>query len=301
MKTRLLIYIWTIVALFLARASAAEITLVSEDRRATASAFVFAGEDFDDESYSEVATEGQPFDVALDAEAALEEATAAAAASQSSEISKTYIRADGSMNATAEVFVPGASAYGTGQSNVAIRFVVTEPTPFVLTGFIEGEGIGTMTVQLSRPFDTVAWYSATDERIELNQEGVLEADTYDINITSMATGSVSSPGDAQQGSGLYDVLFLLAESAGVGEPALAAVRAYPNPFRMSTRLEVPSGARELRILDAQGRLVRGLAASSPSVHFDGRDAVGAPLPKGVYWVKPVGADDAAAIKLVRLQ
>jgi hypothetical protein len=298
-KAKLLIYILIAAALLQVHASAAEIILVGQDRRAAASAFSALGEVFDQEQFSDVAPDKGPFETALDAAALIEGAAATASATQASEIAGSYVRADGTITAAAEVSVEGATSYGAGQSNVAVRFTITEPTFFSLTGFIEGEGNATMTVQLSRPYDTVAWYSVTDERIDIDQEGMLEADTYDINITCSAVGAAFDPGN-QRGAGRYDTILLLGESASVAELPLSSVQAFPNPFGMSTRLMLPEGVRDLRILDAQGRLVRDLAATSSSVLFDGRDGSGVPLARGVYWVKPVGTTERPAVKLVRV-
>jgi hypothetical protein len=300
MKTRLLVSVLIVSGIFQARLTAAQIIVVGEDRRASASAFVSSGKDFDQEQHSEVAPDAGPFDVSLFADAAITDATASASANQISVIATSFVRAEGTATGVAEVFVEDATAYGASQSNVAIRFVLAQPAAFSLVGFIEGEANATITVQLSRPFETVAWYSATDERIDLNQDGALEADTYDLNVTCTAVAAVFSPGAAQQGTGRYDVLMALGQSTDAPVLAAPSVRAFPNPFRESTRLTIPDGTREVRIVDARGRLVRTLSASS-SVLFDGRDAGGRPLASGVYWVTLIGAEDPQAVKLVRLR
>jgi hypothetical protein len=300
MNTRLLVTALLGAATLHAATSAAQMILVGQDRRAAASAFVTSGEDFDQEQHFEVAPDAGPFDVSLFADALVPDGSATATATQISAISTAFIRAEGTATGVAEVLVEDATAYAASQSNVAIRFLLTQPAAFSLSGFLEGENNGILTVQLSRPFETVAWHSVSGERIDLNQEGALEPDTYDLNITTTALGQSFSPEGPQQGALSYDVLFALGQSTDAPVLASPEVRAYPNPFRENTRLTIPDGTLEVRILDARGRVVRTLAASR-TVLFDGRDETGRPLASGVYWVSPVGASGADAIRLVRLR
>jgi hypothetical protein len=262
MKTRLLLTLMFVAAMLQARSSTAQMIIVGEDRRASASALVAEGGETDHEQHSEVAPDTGAFDVSLFADAALPEADASATATQISSFAGSFVQAEGAAHGTAEVFAEEASAYGSSQSNVAIRFMLTQPSAFSLLGFIEGEGNVTMTVQLSRPFETVAWASATDERIDLNLDGALEADTYDLNVTCGAVGSVSALGESQQGLGRHNVRLVFGQSTDAPVLAARPVRAFPNPFRESTRLAIPEGTREVRILDARGRVVRTLAASA---------------------------------------
>jgi hypothetical protein len=130
----------------------------------------------------------------------------------------------------------------------------------------------------------------------------MEPGTYDINITCSGTAVAGAGETSEQTSAAYDVLFLLTPSTDVATvpPASAALHAFPNPFRASTRLSIPEGVREVNVVDASGRLVRTLSAS-PFVLFDGRDDAGRPLASGVYWVKAVGEPDVDAVKVVRLR
>jgi hypothetical protein len=107
------------------------------------------------------------------------------------------------------------------------------------------------------------------------------------------------------------IKFTTASPTGVAEyrPAATApsVRAWPNPFSGSTtiRLSGPSlltPSSSLLVLDASGRLVRTLSASSAergasSVTWDGRNQSGARVEPGVYFVKR-GNSPGSGLKLV---
>ncbi len=82
----------------------------------------------------------------------------------------------------------------------------------------------------------------------------------------------------------------------------ASLSAWPNPFRMSTRIAVPSSATAIDITDATGRLVRRLVVrpGDLSVSWDGRDASAAALPAGVYFAKIVGGSGTTRPITVRL-
>jgi hypothetical protein len=72
-----------------------------------------------------------------------------------------------------------------------------------------------------------------------------------------------------------------------GAPAVAAPRAYPNPF--SDRLHVETSTRaSVAVYDVRGALVArlGTAGAGPSqrVTWDGRDAGGRRAPQGVYFI-----------------
>jgi hypothetical protein len=135
---------------------AAQILVVGQDRRVAASAFVVAGGDSDDDQRTEVAPDTGPFDVSIFVEAVLPEASASATGEQTSSIDAVSVRAEGL--ATGEALtVDDAIAYAFAQSNVALRFAVDEMTDYTLDGFVEATENATGTVQLSRPFETIAW------------------------------------------------------------------------------------------------------------------------------------------------
>jgi hypothetical protein len=78
----------------------------------------------------------------------------------------------------------------------------------------------------------------------------------------------------------------------------------PNPFRSSTVLHLTTGpldhsATHLRIYDAQGRLVRTLAASQAGqIIWNGSDDAGRLLPSGTYLVRCDAAGEHATKRLV---
>jgi len=286
-------------------ASNAGLVVVSEARRAATSAFAASGAATDNEDHFEVAPPGAPFDISLFADATIPVGGATATATQTSTIHATSVRASGSAAGDSEVLVDDATAYGIAQSSVAVRFTLAEPAEFAIAGFLDTEGGAVLNVAVSRPFETLVWVVADDEHVALDQQGVLEPGEYDLNVSCTANGASFSVGQIGHAAAQYDVHFLLDGATDVPVVVSAApVRAYPNPFRASTRLAVPAGTHAIRILDARGRVVRTLAAGSGALVFDGRDAAGQPLPGGVYWAAPLGADGRRvdeAVKLVRLR
>lgn len=283
----------------LARSAAAEIVVVNEDRRAAASALVSSPQDFDEEQYTEVAPDPGPFDVSLFADAVIADGSALATATQVSSITPLSMSAEGTVTGATEIANFNTIAYGFGQSNIAIRFTLTKETDFAIVGFLEAAEGGHASVQLSRPFQTVVYSSASNELLALDHSGTLEADTYDLNVTTSANGSAASPGTLG-GSASYDVRFLLAGATDAPVVSAPALRAWPNPFRDNVHLALPAGTERVRILDASGRVVRTLAGNGQLL-FDGRDAAGQSLSSGVYWVQPVGAPARDILKVVRLR
>ena len=279
---------------------AAQIMVIGQDRRASTSVLVVGGGESDFDQASEVAPDAGPFDVAFSTDAFIALASASAATEQHSEIAAQSITASGRITGSASAD-EGATAYSFSESNLAIRFTLGQPSYYTLQGTIESDGSSGSTLQLSRPFQTVAFYSADSGVLPLAQTGLLEADTYDINITCNGGANVAAPDGLVTSEAAYDILFLLSQSTDA--PAIAesatALRAFPNPFRASTRLTVPDGVREVRVVDTSGRLVRTLTGS-PAVVFDGRDDTGRPLAAGVYWMQPIGTTHVGAVKVVRL-
>ncbi len=282
-------------------ASHADLVVVSETRRAATTAFAFSATDTDNEDRFAVAPPAAPFDVSLFADAALPEGGATATATQTSSLDASSVRAAGSVTGDSQVLVAGATAYGIAQSNVAVRFTLAEPAEFAVTGFLDAEGDAVLNVALSRPFETLVWVTAQDGDTALDESGVLEAGEYDLNVSCTANGTSFAVDEIGHAAAEYEVHLVL--GGATDAPVLASdapVRAAPNPFRTSTRLTVPAGTSGLRILDARGRIVRALDVASTTPVFDGRDAAGRPLPGGVYWAAPVGADGLQAREAVRL-
>jgi aminopeptidase N len=81
-----------------------------------------------------------------------------------------------------------------------------------------------------------------------------------------------------------------------------SLQAFPNPFRSSTRFEVPmdTQAHAIEIIDVQGRRVREILLQEGTgwVNWDGQDDSGHPTPAGVYFARLEGG--APALRLIRL-
>ena len=96
-----------------------------------------------------------------------------------------------------------------------------------------------------------------------------------------------------------------------GAPGLSAlaVRATPNPLVAGTELRFTlpaAGAVEFTVVDVAGRVRRTLAtgalgAGEHRIAFDGRDARGEALPRGVYLVRAQAGADRAETRLVVLR
>jgi hypothetical protein len=89
----------------------------------------------------------------------------------------------------------------------------------------------------------------------------------------------------------------------------ASLSAWPNPFNPSTALSLrlaAAGPARLSIHDARGRAVRVLAdaefpAGESLLHWDGRDATGAPMPTGLYFARVSTAGSPLTHKLLLLK
>jgi aminopeptidase N len=96
----------------------------------------------------------------------------------------------------------------------------------------------------------------------------------------------------------------LGDKTGVTEvtPPPARLRAWPNPFHDSVRIQETGAAgalTEVEIFDVQGRRVRTLRDSGLSgLAWDGRSDAGRSLPPGVYFVRRT--EGGAATRVVRL-
>ncbi|MEZ4655484.1 MAG: FlgD immunoglobulin-like domain containing protein [Candidatus Eisenbacteria bacterium] len=84
-----------------------------------------------------------------------------------------------------------------------------------------------------------------------------------------------------------------ADAPGPGETTHgSALVVIPNPSASWIRVRGPSSSRsKLRIFDSAGRVLRELQRSSPDAawEWDGRDATGAAVPSGAYYLRVDGA------------
>lgn len=98
------------------------------------------------------------------------------------------------------------------------------------------------------------------------------------------------------------------DDGGPDAPPSPQIVAAPNPFTGGTTLRWspgpggapgPAGGRQLRVIDARGRLVRSIEAPGPGagvseIFWDGMTGPGVPAPAGVYFVRPPGRVGEAA-------
>ncbi|MEZ5063486.1 MAG: hypothetical protein R3B81_02075 [bacterium] len=292
---------WTaVLGLAVAQTSEATILIFGQDRRVQASTFVADGVDFDDDQATEVAPDTGPFDVQLDKASLIPTGAATVMANQDSEILGDTIRASGRVEAFSEANGENTVAYAFGGSNIALRFSIEHDTAYTLQGSVTGALNATATVALSRPFQTVAFFNGQNGYLEIDQQGVLEAGTYDLNVTCGASANTGPGESLAQAEVDYDVLLVFAQSTDAPVVASTRFAASPNPFRASTRLTLPGDLDEVRVFDAAGRLVRTLSGEGEVV-FDGRDSAGRPLASGVYWAQPRGEGAPEPLRLVHLR
>jgi hypothetical protein len=262
-------------------------------------AFVTNPIEFDSDSQSFSAPDATPFDATALVDVVIEGSAASGTGSQTSTIGPNDIVATGVLEVAAEVTVPENIAYASGSSNVALRFMVQNTTTYVLQGFVEELGNGSATVQFSRPFLTVEFFSASDGRTEFVETGSIEPGTYDFNITSssVVNASFEAPG---QGSAAYDIRLTLGSATGAPWIGTQTIAAFPNPFSDRTNLVVSDDVRAVRVIDLAGRVVRTLEGSG-SLVWDGRDDQGRALGSGVYWMRPEGVSSAEPLRVVRIR
>ncbi len=283
---------------FSATALASPILLVGQTRQVHSGAFVTNPIEFDSDAQTFTAPDPAPFDASAISEVAIEGGTASGTGTQVSTIGAHVIEGAGILETTAEVTVPDGSAYANGSSNVALRFMVQNATTYMLEGFVEASGNGYTTVQFSRPFLTVEFFSATDQRVEFVETGSIEPGTYDFNITSTSAVNASF-GAPAQGSGGYDIRLVLGSATGVPLVSSAALTVFPNPFSERTNLVLSDEVRSVRVIDLAGRVVRTIEGSGTLV-WDGRDDAGRQLGNGVYWMRPEGAA-SEPLRVVRVR
>ncbi|MFB3908581.1 MAG: T9SS type A sorting domain-containing protein [Candidatus Eisenbacteria bacterium] len=108
------------------------------------------------------------------------------------------------------------------------------------------------------------------------------------------------------------------DPASIADPGLAGaiagetagLRAFPNPFSAATELRfriAPGSAASVAIFDLQGRWIRGWDGVAPAggggtaqIDWDGSDAAGRAVPRGLYLVRIRSNGGTATGRLVRL-
>jgi hypothetical protein len=124
----------------------------------------------------------------------------------------------------------------------------------------------------------------------------LQGNRVEVAVVKLYEYEVAGPGGGGQGS-----------STGAGLLPRNVLTLSPNPFsgRVTVRYQLAKPAnRTLEVFDASGRIVRvlerGMTTSGMhSVQFDSRDARGARLSPGIYFVR-LRTDDLADTRKVIL-
>jgi hypothetical protein len=140
------------------------------------------------------------------------------------------------------------------------------------------------------------------------------AERYDSGLTAGVSFPTIRVAIAQNGFHCFDTVYGIdgaPQPAAVGDPAASAfmLRVGPNPFHGTAEIlfALPKdGAVELRVHDLAGREVRTLAAARfnagpHAIAWDGRDAHGARVPAGIYFVRLRTADRESRQTIVKLQ
>jgi hypothetical protein len=283
-----------------ATGGAATIQILSSARSVTTSAYAtddvieFSDADADTtlttEAYSETAAANLLFGPI----------TCDALATQTSAFAASAFHAEGTHSCFSED--TGTTGFGmaAGSSTFHVVFRLTESSDYELEGFVEGADLGFTTITFSGPGGTILSLTAGGNLLPVQKSGVLMPGDYDLNVNSYGSAH-GWPPFPSWASGAFEIHFAL--SSATDAPHLAshdALRAYPNPFTTATRIQVPDGARGVRVFDATGRLVRTFQGSA--FHdWDGRDEHGAATPAGVYFVRAEDSNTEASLKLVRVQ
>ncbi len=125
-----------------------------------------------------------------------------------------------------------------------------------------------------------------------------------------ASSGVEIGGPIDMGLPPYDIVMPAAATAVEAVPAHAVdLRAWPNPFNPSTRIQfnlAAASAVTLTVVDIQGREIRTLlaeyrSAGDQEAGWDGRDEAGRGMPSGVYFARLESGVGIEAIRLVLLK
>ena len=215
--------------------------------------------------------------------------TGSASSTQDSELLANGFLGTGSFQTTTEVTDPDGFADVFGRSIFNGYFDLDESTDFSLTGVLINGGAGTSTqMALFGPGGAVVNVMAFSGETEtVDATGTLTPGSYLVLVSAAGNAQEAPPELMTEASGEWEMTFALGTT--VDAPLAAASRAlrvFPNPASGSTTIALASPAADalVRVHDAAGRLVRTLRADAGTARWDTRDAVGRPLPSGVYFL-----------------
>lgn len=284
--------------------AASTLSVTAQSRAVVAEANASNGQgEFGHPSDSVTFLEPGYFGESVAADIAVSNGFSSAESEQESSMSEVSISASGSFFTESQSgYLEPGYANGHGDSRFLVYFTLTEASGYTLTGEISEGGQGSTQVELREP--GVGGSSLHLFVIPSNEEtwpfsvtGVLPAGTYSLSARAQGNSVYNEYNVTETASGAFDLLFLLDAATDAPVVASPQVLASPNPFRTSTRLQLPKGAVSASILDASGRLVLELLGTAT---WDGRDSLGRSVPSGVYFVRAEGVG-AEVTKVVRLK
>jgi hypothetical protein len=214
-----------------------------------------------------------------------------------------------------QVRIVGNNGYGT----LALRpeiYAATGVSPALAAADLDGDG-KTDLVRANADDSTVSvWPGNGDGTLGTRADYVVGATpltlaTADLDGDGDLDVVVGCNGDPQHVAVLRNLKVAAAVPPVDAPRRIALLAPRPNPARagVTLALELPAATTaSVRVVDAQGRTVRVLAADAPfaagraTLEWDGRDASGRPAGTGLYFVHLRTADgtaDARKLELVR--
>lgn len=279
---------------------ASGLTVISQLRRVEAAALATDDDTMDGQTNSAFAPDDGLFDAPVNAAATKGAAAGSASGIQRSSLSSFAIRGTGSHSSSAEVVSAPGSSFARGGSRLFVRFQLDQPSGYVLRGFVEAFDLGLTTAALRDGLQEIhALATSSDDHIDFEESGTLAAGIYELDIDTSGSSS-AFPFVPESSSGAFDVALILESALDAPQISSVSPVAFPNPFRSQTRIQIPSGARDVNVFDLRGRLVRSWNDAT-SVQWDGRDEAGLDLPAGVYFLRVDGLPGSNPTKIVRVR
>lgn len=174
---------------------------------------------------------------------------------------------------------------------------------YVLDSVYYGEVFG----QIRRIWVSTGWVGSTPEDVHYYAEGIGEFYSRAVFLSPENHGETNLRGAIIDGV-QYGATLSLEDRSSVASRHNILGQNYPNPFSSSTRIplhfDTGEAAFMLEVYDGLGRCVRTYSVlhdgtDNRVVLWDGRDAVGRPLPDGIYHARVFGNGKAEGRMLVK--